>query len=197
MQGNSVVRFVRQMRRELDRLTTLQLALILFVFSLFMIYPLLSIIGGAFWDDGFTAQNMKAVFDDPELWRSPGQWDMTFYKNTERVLSIGLTDCGAIINSFLIAIFTTLFSTIIGVTLAYVMYKYEFPGKTIFKALILVPLIAPPFVGALGVREFISHNGIINRSCSSSSTSFQNLSGLRGFLPSSLSRPSIFIPLFI
>ncbi|MDD4281064.1 MAG: iron ABC transporter permease [Candidatus Methanofastidiosa archaeon] len=163
MQGNSVVRFVRQMRRELDRLTTLQLALILFVFSLFMIYPLLSIIGGAFWDDGFTAQNMKAVFDDPELWRSPGQWDMTFYKNTERVLIIGLTDCGAIINSFLIAIFTTLFSTIIGVTLAYVMYKYEFPGKTIFKALILVPLIAPPFVGALGVREFISHNGIINQ----------------------------------
>jgi len=164
MQGkNRFIRFVHSLRRELDRLTTIQLIIILFVFSTFMIYPLLSIIGGAFWDDGFTMQNMNAVFSDSELWRSPGQWDLTFMRNTERVLIIGLTDCGAIFNSLFIAIFTTLFSTIIGVALAYIMYRYSFSGKGIFKALILIPLIAPPFVGALGVKEFISQYGIINQ----------------------------------
>ncbi|MHC1604529.1 MAG: ABC transporter permease, partial [Candidatus Methanofastidiosia archaeon] len=162
-EDNRVVRFFTNLRRELDRLTTVQLIIILVVFGVFMVWPLLSIIGGAFWDNGFTSEHLSAVSQDPELWRMPGQWDLTMTKNTERIFIIGLMDCGAIFNSFFIAIFTTLFSTIIGVVLAYLMYKYEFRGKGIFKALILVPLIAPPFVGALGVREFIWHNGIINQ----------------------------------
>jgi len=106
---------------------------------------------------------MSAVFDDPELWRMPNEWELTLFRSTERVLIIGLVDCGAIFNSLFIALFTTIFSTVIGVMLAYIMYKYEFRGKGILKGLILIPLIAPPFVGALGVREFISQNGIINQ----------------------------------
>ena len=160
---NRVVSFVRNLRRELDKLTTFQLAIILIVFFLFMIWPLMSIIGGAFWDDGFTTKYISAVFNDPELWRMPGQWELALTKTTENYFIIGLTDCGAIFNSLFIALFTTIFSTIIGVALAYVMYKYDFKYKTLLKALILVPLIAPPFVGALGVREFIGQTGIINQ----------------------------------
>ena len=153
----------RLLKHELDKLTTIQLALILIVFFFFMIWPLMSIIGGAFWDDGFTTKYITSVFNDPDLWRWPGQWELTLTKSTERFFIIGLTDCGAIFNSLFIAVFTTLFSTIIGVMLAYVMYKYDFRYKTLLKAIILVPLIAPPFVGALGVREFIGQSGIINQ----------------------------------
>ncbi|RZN49478.1 iron ABC transporter permease [archaeon] len=161
---DGVLRFISNLRQELDKLTTFQLTLIIVVFLVFMIWPLLSIIGGAFIDDGsFTTRHMSAVFDDPELWRMPNEWELTLFRSTERVLIIGLVDCGAIFNSLFIALFTTIFSTVIGVMLAYIMYKYEFRGKGILKGLILIPLIAPPFVGALGVREFISQNGIINQ----------------------------------
>lgn len=154
--------FFLGLKRELDKLTTIQLVIILAVFLVFMIWPLFSIISGAFWDGGFTTQHFGEVFSDPELWRGPTSWDLTMFRNTEEVFIIGLTDCGAIFNSLFIALFTTIFSTIVGVMLAYIMYRYDFPLKWLFKALILVPLIAPPFVGALGVREFIWHNGIIN-----------------------------------
>ncbi|MBN1786244.1 MAG: hypothetical protein JW825_04585, partial [Candidatus Methanofastidiosa archaeon] len=70
-----VVSLFRQLRRELDKLTTFQLVLILVVFFFFLIWPLISIIGGAFWDGGFTTKYISSVFSDPELWRLPGQWE--------------------------------------------------------------------------------------------------------------------------
>jgi iron(III) transport system permease protein len=42
------------------------------------------------------------------------------------------------------------------------MVKLKFPGKTLLASLLLVPLIMPPFVGAIGMRQILSHSGPIN-----------------------------------
>jgi len=40
--------------------------------------------------------------------------------------------------------------------------KYTYPGKAFFNAVILVPLILPPFVGAVGMQALMGREGAIN-----------------------------------
>lgn len=65
-------------------------------------------------------------------------------------------------NSFLIAGLTT--CLVIGCTLplAVLGARYEFPGKLWLSGLILAPMILPPFVGALGIRQILGQYGALN-----------------------------------
>ncbi len=67
-----------------------------------------------------------------------------------------------LVNSFLIAVCTTALCIVISVPLATFSAWYQFPGKKLFNASILVPLILPPFVGAIGMRALIGREGAIN-----------------------------------
>src|SRR5258708_40266097 len=46
--------------------------------------------------------------------------------------------------------------------LAWLSDRYEFPGKKIFGALVLAPLILPPFVGAIGIKKIFGQAGALN-----------------------------------
>ena len=46
--------------------------------------------------------------------------------------------------------------------LALVAARHHFPGKAFFSALVLIPLILPPFVGAIGVRHLLGRAGSFN-----------------------------------
>ena len=65
-------------------------------------------------------------------------------------------------NSFLIAFFTTIGSILVGLPLALLFTRYKFPGKTIMNSLVLLPMILPPFVGAIGVRAMMGQSGSVN-----------------------------------
>ncbi|MEW6250820.1 MAG: iron ABC transporter permease [Planctomycetota bacterium] len=65
-------------------------------------------------------------------------------------------------NSVLIGLFTTLLCLIIAVPLALLSESYRFPGKRGWLALIQVPMVLPPFVGAIGIKGLLSRNGGIN-----------------------------------
>lgn len=65
-------------------------------------------------------------------------------------------------NSFVIAVMTTSGSIAIGLPLAWLFTRYEFPGKTLLNSLVLLPLILPPFVGAIGVRAMMGQAGSVN-----------------------------------
>ncbi len=71
-------------------------------------------------------------------------------------------DAGAIVNSLYAAFLTTIFATSIGVALAFIMARYEFRGKTILRVALLIPLLAIPFVGAVGLLRMISLDGTLN-----------------------------------
>jgi len=56
-------------------------------------------------------------------------------------------------NSCAIAAGSTLLAAGLSVPLAWLSHRYRFPGRGVFGALVLVPMILPPFVGAIGLLQ--------------------------------------------
>jgi iron(III) transport system permease protein len=67
-----------------------------------------------------------------------------------------------LINSLLIAIWTTLGCISLAMPLALLYVGYRFPGREAFHTLALSPLMLPPFVGALGVQMILGRHGSLN-----------------------------------
>lgn len=65
-------------------------------------------------------------------------------------------------NSFRIAAVTTLMVFLISLPLALLYDRYEFPGKSLCNLAMMLPMILPPFVGALGFQQILGHYGVIN-----------------------------------
>ena len=65
-------------------------------------------------------------------------------------------------NAFLLAVFSTFLTFLIAIPLAFVSDRYLFPGKRVLSAFILVPMILPPFVGAIGIRQIFGQYGALN-----------------------------------
>ena len=66
-----------------------------------------------------------------------------------------------LLNSATIAVCVTLLCTLITVPLALLSRRYDFWGKGLVNALLLVPLILPPFVGAIGMRQILGRFGVL------------------------------------
>jgi iron(III) transport system permease protein len=116
--------------------------LVLAVLAAFLLYPIALTLRGGFADDpatgtGFTLRHLRAAFSNPIVMQSLG-------------------------NSLIIAAGTTTLATLIALPLALLSTHYRFPLKPIFSAAILVPLILPPFVGAIGVRAMLGRAGALN-----------------------------------
>ncbi len=67
-----------------------------------------------------------------------------------------------LINSILLALASTGICLLISIPLALLAENYRFPGKAVWLALIQAPMILPPFVGAIGLKNLLSRNGGIN-----------------------------------
>ncbi|KAB2649510.1 MAG: iron ABC transporter permease [Verrucomicrobiota bacterium] len=68
----------------------------------------------------------------------------------------------AMLNSVLLATTATVFAFILGLPLAYIAERFEFAGRKLFSSLVLVPLILPAFVGAIGIRQLLGQAGALN-----------------------------------
>jgi iron(III) transport system permease protein len=67
-----------------------------------------------------------------------------------------------ILNSLRIATGTTLLATLLALPPAWLSNRYAFAGKTGLNALMLVPMILPPFVGAIGFQQILGQYGTLN-----------------------------------
>ncbi|MCL1887766.1 MAG: iron ABC transporter permease [Kiritimatiellaeota bacterium] len=65
-------------------------------------------------------------------------------------------------NSLRIALGTTSLAALIALPLAWLSHKFDFRGKGLLNALVLVPLILPPFVGAIGLLQILGPYGALN-----------------------------------
>ncbi len=65
-------------------------------------------------------------------------------------------------NSFYVAGVSVVVATIISLPLAYFTTRFEFKGSVIIQSLGFVPLIMPPFVGAVAMQLLFGLNGSIN-----------------------------------
>jgi len=108
----------------------------------FLVYPIFLTVRGGFFEDpaahtGFTFRHVISVFQVPSLRES-------------------------LMNSLAIACCVTIVATIIALPLAILSARYTFPLKGLWNAVILVPLILPPFVGAIGLKLILGRAGALN-----------------------------------
>ncbi|PTX94118.1 ABC transporter permease [Spartobacteria bacterium LR76] len=67
-----------------------------------------------------------------------------------------------LVNALILAIVSTALTLLIALPLALISDRSRFPGRTLLSALVLVPMILPPFVGAIGVRQILGQQGALN-----------------------------------
>ncbi|MCS7252644.1 MAG: iron ABC transporter permease [Armatimonadota bacterium] len=112
-------------------------ALVAFL-AAFLIYPVLYSLREAFFADGkFTVEFFILLFRNPTI----------------------LT---CIVNSFKVAVVSTIVTMMISMPLTWVMVRYKFPMQNVLGVLLLMPLILPPFVGAIGMKQLLARYGALN-----------------------------------
>ena len=107
-------------------------------FALFFLWPLSRVVSGGFVADGhFTLRYLEGVFRNPIY--TEGLW-----------------------NSLWIGIGTTTAALAVALPLAVLAHRYDFRGKSVLAGLVLVPMILPPFVGAIGFQQILGRFGSLN-----------------------------------
>jgi iron(III) transport system permease protein len=69
----------------------------------------------------------------------------------------------ALMNSLYISIISVITCAIVGVTMAFLLARYEFPGRKILSVLVLVPMALPPLIGALSFSFLYGESGVFPR----------------------------------
>jgi len=108
-------------------------------FAVFFLWPVLQILRGGFVDANghLTFEYLRALLADP-------------------VYLAGLR------NSFLLACASTALALLLALPLAVVSDRFLFPGRELLGSLVLVPMILPPFVGAIGIKQIFGQYGALN-----------------------------------
>ena len=68
----------------------------------------------------------------------------------------------AFFNSLFVAVMSSLFAALIAVPLAYFTVRFDFRGAILIQTLGVLPLIMPPFVGAVALQLIFGRSGSIN-----------------------------------
>ena len=112
-------------------------------FGAFLIYPLIGLLGGAFF-------------------LTDAQGHKTFTLSFFQLLIENRLYRLSLINSFEIALLATAFTALVSIPLAVVFTRFRFPGRGWLRPALLAPLILPPFVGALGIKHIFARFGALN-----------------------------------
>lgn len=129
---------MRSKRYDLNASTLAFLGLLLLFFGVFLFYPIGLLLHGAFVVEG------KLSF---------GYFEMLLSSPMQRQ---------SLLNSFLLALLTTGLTTLLTLPLAHFMTRFSFRGKALLSGLLLVPMIMPPFVGAIGLQQLLARFGSLN-----------------------------------
>ncbi|MFZ4396381.1 MAG: ABC transporter permease [Kiritimatiellia bacterium] len=106
--------------------------------GVFLLWPLGHVFVRAFRDpQGFTTLYMRGLFSSP-------------------------TQLEAIITSLWIATLVSLTCLVIALPLAWLFARRDFPGKPLAAGLLLIPMILPPFVSAVGIKMIFARVGALS-----------------------------------
>ena len=108
-------------------------------FIVFLIYPLIRLFYDTFTtEEGvFTLANYYHFFTDAFYLRS-------------------------LMNSLLLGVGTVITTSIVGIAIAFLLLRYDFPGRNLFSYLTIIPMIMPPLVGVMGFTFILGRAGTIN-----------------------------------
>jgi iron(III) transport system permease protein len=109
------------------------------VLGVIVAYPLAKIVIQSFkFDQHFALQNYLLVFS-----------------KTSNFVALG--------HSLEISLLTTLFATVLGTFLAWVVARTDCPWKSFFRTAFILPFITPPFIGAFAWRILLGPVGYLNK----------------------------------
>lgn len=112
--------------------------LLIGLFTLFMVYPLWHVLLRAFFVNGAPSLAFFGVMATTQFYRE------------------------AVFNSLNLAILVTIITSLLAYPLALLLGRYQLPAGKLLHSLLLLPLVVPPFVGVLGVRQLFSRFGSVN-----------------------------------
>jgi iron(III) transport system permease protein len=106
---------------------------------LFLLYPLTRIFYDAFTNEAgqFTLVNFQEFFTDRFYLRS--LW-----------------------NSLVLGVAAVITTSVVGIAVAFLIIRYDFPGRNLFGYLTMLPMILPPLVGVLGFVFILGRAGTVN-----------------------------------
>ncbi len=144
---------IERIRYELEPMVILQIFFPVIMLVVFLVMPVAAtFLAARYFDLG---QLSSAQYWNP--------WDPTGKGIEIRRLRVGgetITriiiagkNYGIILNSLLNAVIVTVVASILGTIVAFVLARYEFPGKKIVRVLAIVPLLVTPFVNAYVIRK--------------------------------------------
>ncbi|HVZ30997.1 MAG TPA: ABC transporter permease subunit, partial [Polyangiaceae bacterium] len=111
-------------------------ALLVLLLGILLIWPLFQVVAAGFLSSAghFTTAYLRLVLANP-------------------VVLHGLS------KATWIAFATTSLSLLLALPLAVLTSRFEFPGRALLSALLLLPMVLPPFVGAIGMRLLLGRFG--------------------------------------
>lgn len=113
-------------------------AAILAFAAAFFVWPLAHACKEAMWIDGrISADAFRSLATNPGL-------------------------IGAILRSFQVAGLTTLVASMMALPAAFLIARHDFRGRRLWGIAVLVPLMLPPFVGAIGIKRLFGRYGTVN-----------------------------------
>jgi len=108
------------------------------LFGAFFLWPLARTMIGAFWIDGqLDLEPFRALFANPGL-----LW--------------------SIIRAAQIALAATILASLFAMPAAFLMARCQFAFRRAYSILLLVPMVLPPFVGAIGLKRLLGRFGSLN-----------------------------------
>ncbi|MBT3273430.1 MAG: iron ABC transporter permease, partial [Spirochaetales bacterium] len=122
---------------------------VLGLYGLFLVYPLLNLLGQAVLDKTtgkFTLSYFYKFFSKP------------YYFNT-------------LLNSFKVTFLVTILTVVLGTPLAYFFTRYKIRGKSFIRILIILSSMSAPFIGAYSWILLLGRSGVIT-------TFFRNTLGI-------------------
>lgn len=122
-----------------EPLVALAVALLFALLFLFILYPLARVLWVGFFPDG--------VFSLRLFREAAGNW---FIRR-------------ALWNSLVMAGLTAVIGVALGYLFAYALTRTDILGKRLFGVVAILPIISPPFVGALSIILLLGQNGLITR----------------------------------
>lgn len=120
------------------RTPALLAALLVLLMTVFLLVPIMEAISSGFYSDGALSS----------------YWFVRVVSNRVLMSELG--------NTLLLAVTTTLVCVAVSLPLAVIRTRYQFRGSGVLGMLLLVPLILPPFVGAIAVKRFLGQFGVFN-----------------------------------
>lgn len=134
--------------------------IVIVALCLFIVYPFYKILTKSVFSskvEGVTLYNFQRFFTKPYYYRT-------------------------LIRSMVVCSMTMVFAAVVGVFIAYVMTRYNVPGKQFLHILIIMSLMSPPFIGAYSWIVLLGRNGLLAKLLSSIGLAAPTIYGRNGII---------------